>query len=58
MSEEFQKNYSLFSQEDDSNARTQYKETVLVWPLKKYVDMMAVPLLSVGSTFTVEIHWS
>lgn len=36
MSEEFQKKlFDPFSQEDDANARTLYKGTVLVWPSPK-----------------------
>ena len=61
MSEEFQKKlFDPFSQEDDANARTQYKGTGLGMAItKKYVDMMggsiAVERKGVGSTFTVEI---
>ncbi len=42
MSEEFQKKlFDPFSQEDDANARTQYKGTGLGMAItKKYVDMM------------------
>ena len=62
MSEEFQKKlFDPFSQEDDANARTQYKGTGLGMAItKKYVDMMdgSISVESkkgVGSTFTVEI---
>ena len=62
MSEEFQKKlFAPFSQEDDSNARTQYKGTGLGMAItKKYVDMMGGSIAveskkGVGSTFTVEI---
>ena len=62
MSEEFQKKlFDPFSQEDDANARTQYKGTGLCMAItKKYVDMMGGSIAveskkGVGSTFTVEI---
>ena len=62
MSEEFQKKlFDPFSQEDDANARTQYKGTGLGMAItKKYVDMMGGSIAveskkGVGSTFTVEI---
>ena len=62
MSEEFQKKlFDPFSQEDDANARTQYKGTGLGMSItKKYVDMMGGSIAveskkGVGSTFTVEI---
>lgn len=62
MSEEFQKKlFEPFSQEDDTNARTQYKGTGLGMAItKKYVDMMGGSIAveskkGVGSTFTVEI---
>ena len=62
MSEEFQKKlFDPFSQEDDDNARTQYKGTGLGMAItKKYVDMMGGSIAveskkGVGSTFTVEI---
>jgi len=62
MSEEFQKKlFEPFSQEDDTNARTQYKGTGLGMAItKKYVDMMGGSIdveskKDVGSTFTVEI---
>ena len=62
MSEEFQKKlFDPFSQEDDTNARTQYKGTGLGMAItKKYVDMMGGSIAveskkGVGSTFTVEI---
>ncbi len=62
MSEEFQKKlFAPFSQEDDSNARTQYKGTGLGMAItKKYVDMMGGSIAveskkGVGATFTVEI---
>lgn len=62
MSEEFQKKlFDPFSQEDDANARTQYKGTGLGMAItKKYVDMMGGSISveskkGVGSTFTVEI---
>ena len=62
MSEEFQKKlFNPFSQEDDANARTQYKGTGLGMAItKKYVDMMGGSIAveskkGVGSTFTVEI---
>lgn len=62
MSEEFQKKlFEPFSQEDDTNARTQYKGTGLGMAItKKYVDMMGGSIdveskKGVGSTFTVEI---
>ena len=62
MSEEFQKKlFKPFSQEDDANARTQYKGTGLGMAItKKYVDMMGGSIAveskkGVGSTFTVEI---
>ena len=62
MSEEFQKKlFDPFSQEDDANARTQYKGTGLGMAItKKYVDMMGGSIdveskKGVGSTFTVEI---
>lgn len=62
MSEEFQKELFIpFSQEDDANARTQYKGTGLGMAItKKYVDMMGGSIAveskkGVGTTFTVEI---
>ena len=62
MSEEFQKKlFDPFSQEDDANARTQYKGTGLGMAItKKYVDMMGGSIdveskKGVGSTFTVKI---
>ncbi|PVY46917.1 signal transduction histidine kinase [Agathobaculum butyriciproducens] len=62
MSEEFQKKlFDPFSQEDDANARTQYKGTGLGMAItKKYVDMMDGSIAveskkGVGATFTVEI---
>ena len=62
MSEEFQKKlFDPFSQEDDANARTQYKGTGLGMAItKKYVDMMGGSIAveskkGVGATFTVEI---
>ena len=62
MSEEFQKKlFDPFSQEDDANARTQYKGTGLGMAItKKYVDMMGGSIAveskkDVGATFTVEI---
>ena len=62
MSEEFQKKlFDPFSQEDDANARTQYKGTGLGMAItKKYVDMMGGSIAveskkGVGDTFTVEI---
>ena len=62
MSKEFQKKlFDPFSQEDDANARTQYKGTGLGMAItKKYVDMMGGSIAveskkGVGSTFTVEI---
>ena len=62
MSEEFQKKlFDPFSQEDDANARTQYKGTGLGMAItKKYVYMMGGSIAveskkGVGSTFTVEI---
>ena len=62
MSEEYQKKlFDPFSQEDDANARTQYKGTGLGMAItKKYVDMMGGSIAveskkGVGSTFTVEI---
>ena len=62
MSEEFKKKlFDPFSQEDDANARTQYKGTGLGMAItKKYVDMMGGSIAveskkGVGSTFTVEI---
>ena len=62
MSEEFQKKlFDPFSQEDDANARTQYKGTGLGMAItKKYVDMMGGSIAveskkGVGTTFTVEI---
>ena len=62
MSEEFQKKlFDPFSQEDDANARTQYKGTGLGMAItKKYVDMMGGSIAveskkSAGATFTVEI---
>ena len=62
MSEEFQKElFNPFSQEDDANARTQYKGTGLGMAItKKYVDMMGGSIAveskkGVGTTFTVEI---
>ena len=62
MSEEFQKKlFDPFSQEDDANARTQYKGTGLGMAItKKYVDLMGGSIAveskkGVGSTFTVEI---
>lgn len=62
MSEEFQKKlFDPFSQEDDANARTQYKGTGLGMSItKKYVDMMGGSIAveskkGVGSTFSVEI---
>ena len=62
MSEEFQKKlFDPFSQEDDANARTQYKGTGLGMAItKKYVDMMGGSIAveskkGVGSTFTVEV---
>lgn len=62
MSEEFQKKlFDPFSQEDDANARTQYKGTGLGMAItKKYVDMMGGSIAveskkGVDSTFTVEI---
>ena len=62
MSEEFQKKlFDPFSQEDDANARTQYKGTGLGMAItKKYVAMMGGSIAveskkGVGSTFTVEI---
>ena len=62
MSEEYQKKlFDPFSQEDDANARTQYKGTGLGMAItKKYVDMMGGSISveskkGVGSTFTVEI---
>lgn len=62
MSEEFQKKlFDPFSQEDDANARTQYKGTGLGMAItKKYVDMMGGSITveskkGVGATFTVEI---
>ena len=62
MGEEFQKKlFDPFSQEDDTNARTQYKGTGLGMAItKKYVDMMGGSIAveskkGVGSTFTVEI---
>ena len=62
MSEEFQKElFKPFSQEDNANARTQYKGTGLGMAItKKYVDMMGGSIAveskkGAGSTFTVEI---
>ena len=62
MSEEYQKKlFDPFSQEDDANARTQYKGTGLGMAItKKYVDMLGGSIdveskKGVGSTFTVEI---
>ena len=62
MSEEFQKKlFNPFSQEDDANARTQYKGTGLGMAItQKYVDMMGGSIAveskkGVGATFTVEI---
>ena len=62
MSEEFQKElFKPFSQEDDANARTEYKGTGLGMSItKKYVDMMGGSIAveskkGVGTTFTVEI---
>ena len=62
MSEEFQKElFKPFSQEDDANARTQYKGTGLGMAItKKYVDMMGGSIAveskkGVGTTFIVEI---
>ena len=62
MSKEFQKKlFDPFSQEDDANARTQYKGTGLGMAItKKYVDMMGGSIAveskkGVGATFTVEI---
>lgn len=62
MSEEFQKElFKPFSQEDNANARTEYKGTGLGMAItKKYVDMMGGSIAvesqkGVGSTFTVEI---
>lgn len=62
MSEAFQKKlFDPFSQEDDANARTQYKGTGLGMAItKKYVDMMGGSIAveskkGVGATFTVEI---
>ena len=62
MSEEFQKElFKPFSQEDDANARTNYKGTGLGMAItQKYVDMMGGSIAveskkGVGSTFTVEI---
>ena len=62
MSEEFQKKlFDPFSQEDDANARTQYKGTGLGMAItKKYVDMMGGSIAveskkGIGATFTVEI---
>ena len=62
MSEEFQKKlFDPFSQEDDANARTQYKGTGLGMAItKKYVDMMGGSIAveskkGAGATFTVEI---
>ena len=62
MSEEFQKElFKPFSQEDNANARIQYKGTGLGMAItKKYVDMMGGSIAveskkGVGSTFTVEI---
>lgn len=62
MSEEFQKKlFDPFSQEDDANARTNYKGTGLGMAItQKYVDMMGGSIAveskkGVGSTFTVEI---
>ena len=62
MSEEFQKElFKPFSQEDDANARTQYKGTGLGMAItKKHIDMMDGSIAveskkGVGTTFTVEI---
>ena len=62
MSEEFQKElFKPFSQEDNANARNQYKGTGLGMAItKKYVDMMGGSIAvesrkGAGSTFTVEI---
>ena len=62
MSEEFQKElFKPFSQEDDANARTQYKGTGLGMAItKKHIDMMGGSIAveskkGVGTTFTVEI---
>lgn len=62
MSEEFQKElFKPFSQEDDANARTQYKGTGLGMAItKKYVDMLGGSIAveskkGVGTTFIVEI---
>ena len=62
MSEEFKKKlFDPFSQEDDANARTQYKGTGLGMAItKKYVEMMGGSIAveskkGAGSTFTVEI---
>ena len=62
MSEEFQKKlFDPFSQEDDANARTQYKGTGLGMAItKKHIDMMGGSIAveskkGVGTTFTVEI---
>ena len=62
MSEEFQKElFKPFSQEDDANARTNYKGTGLGMAItQKYVDMMCGSIAveskkGVGTTFTVEI---
>ncbi len=62
MSEEFQKElFDPFSQEDDANARTQYKGTGLGLAItQKYLDMMGGSIAveskkGVGTTFTVEI---
>ena len=62
MSEEFQKElFKPFSQEDNANARIQYKGTGLGMAItKKYVDMMSGSIAvesrkGAGSTFTVEI---
>ena len=62
MSEEFQKElFKPFSQEDDANARTNYKGTGLGMAItQKYVDMMGGSIAveskkGVGTTFTVEI---
>mgnify|MGYP004641146251 FL=1 len=62
MSEEFQKKlFNPFSQEDDRDARTQYKGTGLGMAIaKEYVEMMGGSIAvesqkGVGTTFTVEI---
>ena len=62
MSEEFQKElFKPFSQEDDANARTNYKGIGLGMAItQKYVDMMGGSIAveskkGVGTTFTVEI---